>query len=316
MNKNRKVLAVDFDGVIAKYYGFKGNNEYGEPIDIENMREELHKLKKENWHIIIWTSRTGLNLIENYLNIHKIPFDSLNYNMHASENIMYSKKIRADVYLDDRGMTFDGNWSGMADKVMQFKEHWRKEEKEKIKSYKGDEKLQHDINEIMTMKTKNTIRKTLPFKILGYRFDQISVLVHDAFFGIEKYKSIGYDNWRKDKILAIQSTKDAGSKKFLKIKIAFNYNIMPCEFQLISIHEGYLVHLPKNFQEIGFGLSHFGINVHDIDKVASDFESFGFPFIARIETVHHTNSSHCYNYYFMDTRELGFITKLIQRIEK
>lgn len=101
----KPILAIDFDDVIADYSaGWQGERVYGEPIAATV--EKLRCLKKRGWRILIWTCRSESeyeDLIA-YLNRWGIPFDSLNEQIESFTN---SRKVYADIYLDDRGFRFD-----------------------------------------------------------------------------------------------------------------------------------------------------------------------------------------------------------------
>lgn len=46
----KKTICVDFDGVIAQYDGFKGNDIFGDPID--GVQSAMEVLKKKGFTII------------------------------------------------------------------------------------------------------------------------------------------------------------------------------------------------------------------------------------------------------------------------
>jgi hydroxymethylpyrimidine pyrophosphatase-like HAD family hydrolase len=107
-----KVLALDLDGTVL-HDRFP---EFGKPI--EGMLDQLHALRAIGWKIAIWTCRTDTAKIKAALELHGVPFDFIN------ENPLYdtgSRKIHADVYLDDKALNFDGNVSGLAAKLNDFK---------------------------------------------------------------------------------------------------------------------------------------------------------------------------------------------------
>jgi len=99
----RRTIAVDFDGVIAEYNGWKGNGVLGRPrIDVI---EALHELRAEGWKIIIHTTR-GEREIGPYLVRHEIPHDEINRN---SDYRTLGVKPVADVYWDDRAFLYSGD---------------------------------------------------------------------------------------------------------------------------------------------------------------------------------------------------------------
>lgn len=119
-----RTVAVDFDGVISRYDGWKGPGVFGGPI--EGCREELEKLKEEGWTVIIFTTRgVDIDLVRNYLVKHKIPFDHINENRPDAPKNISDKKVIADCYIDDRAINFDGCWEGMAKKVLEFKPYYQ-----------------------------------------------------------------------------------------------------------------------------------------------------------------------------------------------
>lgn len=75
------ILAVDFDGTIARssFPDILGEQPYA--------GEVLRKLHERGHYIIIWTCRSGKNLLDaiNWLLEHNIPFDRVND--HCPENI-------------------------------------------------------------------------------------------------------------------------------------------------------------------------------------------------------------------------------------
>jgi len=114
----KKTICVDFDGVITDYDGYKGWGNLHEPVF--GVAETLAKLREDGWKIIVHTTRNETRLIEDYMNNHKIPFDEINRNsdgyMHANQGKPY-----ADIYLDDRSLTFNGNWSKTYEQIKRFK---------------------------------------------------------------------------------------------------------------------------------------------------------------------------------------------------
>ena len=96
------IIAVDFDGTISrgKFPAIDGEQPYA--------GESLRKLHDEGHKIIIWTCRTGDQLLNaiNWLLERKIPFDRVND--HDPENIAKygegGKKIYAHCYIDDKNI--------------------------------------------------------------------------------------------------------------------------------------------------------------------------------------------------------------------
>ena len=96
-------LAVDVDGVIANYDGWRGVTVLGEPR--QDVRKALIQLRNEGWKIIVHTTRSA-EILMDYLRAHHIPFDEINSN---SSYLTGSPKPVATVYWDDRGLKYSGN---------------------------------------------------------------------------------------------------------------------------------------------------------------------------------------------------------------
>jgi hypothetical protein len=79
------------------------------------------------WKIIIHTTRARVNLVQEYLIEHKIPFDHINFNPDNVDLGCSMSKPLADVYLDDRAICFKGIWGVTLKEVINFKPWYRKE---------------------------------------------------------------------------------------------------------------------------------------------------------------------------------------------
>lgn len=102
-NGRRRTIAVDFDGVIANYDGWKGAKSLGAPrLDV---LAALQQLKLEGWKIIVHTTR-GAESIKQYLIDANVPFDELNQN---SDYQTEGSKPVATVYWDDRAVRYSGD---------------------------------------------------------------------------------------------------------------------------------------------------------------------------------------------------------------
>ncbi len=103
LNNSQRTIAVDFDGVIAEYDGWKGPTELGTPrLDV---LDALRSLKGEGWKIVIHTTRSEQEICE-YVKRHGIPCDEINRNSDYKNN---GPKPVADVYWDDRAICYSGD---------------------------------------------------------------------------------------------------------------------------------------------------------------------------------------------------------------
>src|SRR3970282_1441273 len=95
-----RTICVDFDGVIVHYDTFKGRGIFGELII--GAKEALIELKNNGITLIIFTTRGEEDIIESFLNQHRIPFDYINMNPSQPYGTNRGKPF-ADIYIDDRG---------------------------------------------------------------------------------------------------------------------------------------------------------------------------------------------------------------------
>jgi len=114
-NNSRRTIAVDFDGVIADYDGWKGFGVLGAPR--QDVRGVLEALRKEGWKIVVHTTR-GQQEIADYLMLHGIVYDEINQN---SDYRTLGVKPVADVYWDDRAVTYSGDAIRDLERIRQFR---------------------------------------------------------------------------------------------------------------------------------------------------------------------------------------------------
>ena len=159
MNKEYKPnIVLDFDGVLNQYTGWKGENYLYKPRP--GTKEFLEQLQQE-YTIIILSARSPtsiLSWLEQY---------ELDQYIHQVTN----KKPPAQVYLDDRGLKFEGDYQETLEQIRTFKTHWEleKEEKKKDKQKQAikqpiraihltDEIPQKEVKQLLNkMRTKPTL---------------------------------------------------------------------------------------------------------------------------------------------------------------
>src|SRR3989344_5713793 len=96
--------AFDFDGVIAKYDGFKGRDHFGEPNEV--VVATIRQLS-EMGHKIILHSTRGEESMRKYCLDNNIPVDYL--------------------YVDDRAVCYRGQTTEeLVKEITEFKAHWEK----------------------------------------------------------------------------------------------------------------------------------------------------------------------------------------------
>ena len=107
--EKRRTIAIDFDGVISNYQGYKGKGNFAPPVP--GCKNFLDKLREEGWTIIVFTTRSEIPQIEAYMLEFRIPYDYINENPENKKLDCSPWKILADIYLDDRAICFEGVYS-------------------------------------------------------------------------------------------------------------------------------------------------------------------------------------------------------------
>jgi hypothetical protein len=115
INGTRRTIAVDFDGVIANYDGWRGPGVLGEPR--EDVVQALQGLRSEGWKIVIHTTRVE-DEVRDYLVRHCIPHDEINRN---SDYQTKGLKPVADVYWDDRAVCYSGDAGRDLERIRAFR---------------------------------------------------------------------------------------------------------------------------------------------------------------------------------------------------
>lgn len=104
-------VAIDFDGVLNTYDGWKGKHELFEPRRGAGLF--LAKLD-EKYNVIIFTNRKP-SYVWKWLDRHNLtPYVS-----HVTNH-----KPRAFVYVDDRACKFEGNYDDTLREIDTFTTHW------------------------------------------------------------------------------------------------------------------------------------------------------------------------------------------------
>lgn len=102
----KKRLAVDFDGVLHGYSkGWCGGKIYDDPVPYS--REAMHSLSKR-YELVIFTARTNLGDVRAWLVDHGM--------LQYFAGITNTKPL-AGLYIDDRGLRFEGDWEATLDRI-------------------------------------------------------------------------------------------------------------------------------------------------------------------------------------------------------
>ena len=112
-----KTICIDIDDTICRYDGWHGSDHFGKVIP--GAKDSIRKLHEKGWYIIMFTTRSNRESIRKFLEAKDIYFDAINENPHQPENALGGKPI-ADVYLDDKAITFKGDWPLAYKEIINF----------------------------------------------------------------------------------------------------------------------------------------------------------------------------------------------------
>jgi len=116
LQEKRAKVCLDFDGVLATYDGkWKGEHYLGKPLP--GLKKFLERLTNGDIDVIVLTTRKSKKLIFDWFKKNKLPPPSS----------ITNKKIRADVYVDDHAVYFDGNFEHLIKTLAKFRVHYKKE---------------------------------------------------------------------------------------------------------------------------------------------------------------------------------------------
>lgn len=118
------IIAVDFDGTIVEHRYPEIGREIPFAIDT------LKRLQEERNILILWTAREGRLLREalDFCSSRGLEFYAVNSNHpedYDDETVKKSRKIKADLYIDDRNLGGLPDWGVIYDMVTN---HWTYEE--------------------------------------------------------------------------------------------------------------------------------------------------------------------------------------------
>jgi len=113
MVRRRQTVCLDFDGVIHAYTSpWQGEEIISDP-PIHGTAKAIEKLR-ERYRVVVNSSRcrseAGRRAIERWLTRHQIEVDEV-----------CEHKPPAMVYVDDRGLRFEGDWNDVAAKIHEFR---------------------------------------------------------------------------------------------------------------------------------------------------------------------------------------------------
>ncbi len=117
-----RIIAFDFDGVLATYNGFVAKDDIKEPNP--EVVKAILSLKEKGFEILIHSTR-GDEFIKMYCERFSIPADHINRQPHR-EGENPGKPI-AFVYVDDRAICYKGeDAETLVSEILNFEPYWKK----------------------------------------------------------------------------------------------------------------------------------------------------------------------------------------------
>ena len=114
-SQRRRCIAVDFDGTLVNYNGWRGRNALGAVR--EDVVKALQRLRGEGWKIVIHTTRTPDDIVQHLVDA-MVPFDDINRN---SDYTNLGCKPVATVYWDDRALRYTGDAEKDIAEILHFR---------------------------------------------------------------------------------------------------------------------------------------------------------------------------------------------------
>lgn len=107
-------IAVDFDGTLCEF-GFPGIGE--QKYNHKKLMNALIEMREKGHKIILWTNRgdneeyKSLSEAVQWCKDRGLEFDAVNENLPGQKKLSgYSPKIMADLYIDDKALSFDSRF--------------------------------------------------------------------------------------------------------------------------------------------------------------------------------------------------------------
>jgi hypothetical protein len=95
------IIALDYDGTVISENCYP---EVGEPLPY--VLPILEKLVRHGHQLVLWTCRSGYPLVSAvaWCKEHNVKLTEVNENTHKDPGFYPSRKIYADIYIDDKGI--------------------------------------------------------------------------------------------------------------------------------------------------------------------------------------------------------------------
>ncbi len=113
---NKKIAAIDLDGIILEDFDGEFDQEkFGDTK--EGAKKGLQELWERGFEIVVWTCRGNLEPVRQVLEEREIPYDYINYHPLPFMDNAISRKVYADLYIDDRGLGCPTSWDKIIEEI-------------------------------------------------------------------------------------------------------------------------------------------------------------------------------------------------------
>lgn len=108
-------IAIDLDGTLLQYSGWRGENRFGKPY--KGAKEFVKTLLSMGHKVTVFTARENHEPVKKYLK--KMGFPEL--------DVTNIKRHDFSIFIDDRAMNYDGSitWERFAHRIGNFEPWWK-----------------------------------------------------------------------------------------------------------------------------------------------------------------------------------------------
>lgn len=118
-----RIVSIDFDGVLSKYDGWKGEDILGDPFP--GAKEFVLRLIETGYTPVVFTTRNAIR-VKPWLSEFGFP-----------DIEVTDRKYPSVAYIDDRNIRFDGDFVRLEDELRSFDVYWRRKEQKIFAEYFG-----------------------------------------------------------------------------------------------------------------------------------------------------------------------------------
>lgn len=102
----KRVICIDFDGVIHEYRGWNGEGKFNDPV--QGAKEGIDQIREAGYKVLIFTCRIDTDAVKEWMDKHDIEYDGINEHLvkFSHTDKTPTMKPLADAYVDDKAVHF------------------------------------------------------------------------------------------------------------------------------------------------------------------------------------------------------------------